>query len=229
MGFVIDLILLLAFVFSIVVAYKKGLLKSIVDTFGFIVSVFLASRVAEYVHLWIYRNLLKDRLIETVRQKIVESSAANQESLLFTDIKDFVSGFASAFGMDTAEISKGMAGIDLSATNAAELLVETAIQPIATVIIKCVLFLIFAVIFIAVLGVLGRFLSGLIKATPLKGINKILGGVFGILKGFVVVSLLTIIVLLLSALIENEIFDSMVSSSRILELLKVKSDIFKIN
>ena len=231
MGFIIDIVLIIAFVFSVVTAYKKGLLKSLVDSFGFIVSVVAASKIAGLIHMWIYDSFFKEKIVEAVRQKIVSSAtsgAAAQTESPFTDM-EFLSGFASVVGFDTSAIADKTAEIDLTAENAAELLTQTAIQPILTVIIRCVIFLVLAAIFIIGLTLVSKCLNKLIKITPLNGINKLFGGVFGTFKGLVTVILLTVLTVLLAALIESEVFDSMVSSSKIFEILNTKSNIFKIN
>jgi len=231
-GFIIDLILVLAFVFSIVTAYKKGLLKSLLDAFGFIASVFLAFEIAEHTHLWVYETFFREGVTEAIRLKIAESAAtetASQISLSFFETKEFLSAFASIVGLDIESITKNISGIDLSAENAAELLTEMTIQPIITVIIRCIMFFVMAVVFIVVLNVVIGCLTKVIKITPLNGINKFFGGVFGTLKGFVTVALLIVLTVLLAAVIENEFFDSMVRTSRVFEFLNTQSDIFKIN
>ncbi|MBQ6708547.1 MAG: CvpA family protein, partial [Clostridia bacterium] len=172
---------------------------------------------------WIYENLIKTKAISIIDEKISASDIAvssQQIKEFFLSISDTIKEVLLKAGVDLAGISDKVSGIDLSSETAAELLEQTAVQPILTVVINCITFIVLAIIFIAVLFMLSNLITKTMSKTVLSGVNKFFGAVFGLVKGFIIVVLLVVVLLLVSAVIQNDVFDSMLASSKIIGLLR---------
>ncbi len=223
MEFVIDIVLIAVFALTVFTAYRKGLLKSLIDSFGLLISFFGAYKISGIVSPWIYENILRNKAISLINEKITGSDIAvgtQQIKDFFLSFNETITEILLKAGVDLAEISDKVSGIDLSSDTAAELLEQTAVQPILTVIINCITFIVLAIIFIIVLSLLSNLITKSLNKTVLSGVNKFFGAVFGLVKGFIIVVLLVVVLLLVSAVIKNDVFDSMLASSKIIGLLR---------
>jgi len=221
--FVIDIALIAVFGITVFMAYRKGLLKSFIDSFGLLISFFGAYKISGMISPWIYENLIKTKARSIIDEKISASDIAvssQQIKEFFLSISDTIKEVLLKAGVDLAGISDKVSGIDLSSETAAELLEQTAVQPILTVVINCITFIVLAIIFIAVLFMLSNLITKTMSKTVLSGVNKFFGAVFGLVKGFIIVVLLVVVLLLVSAVIQNDVFDSMLASSKIIGLLR---------
>lgn len=188
------------FLVSVLVGYKKGLLKILASLVATLVCIILVMMISPSVSKWIQEST---SLRETVQNKCVEILApdgATKEEVLQADVsKD--NQITMIEGAELPEIFRQM----LLENNNSEVYAALGVQTfgeyigayIAKVIADVIAFLVtFVAVFIIVRVLIGML--GFIDKLPLiGGVNHLIGGVIGAGMGILIIWILFIIITLL--------------------------------
>lgn len=190
MGLVLDAAFFVVLLLCIAVAAKRGFVLSVMEFIGF----FLAGACALYLSGLVAPALYDRFFAQSVEQAIASqlpdltgaATAAQQAQAVLQGLPDAVAQLAASFGIDTASLAQRIASADVSGAALAQTLADSIARPIVTLVCRLALFL----ILILVLGVLFRVLAAVIdrfcRLPILRTANAALGGVFGALKGLLV-------------------------------------------
>ncbi|MBO7319450.1 MAG: CvpA family protein, partial [Clostridia bacterium] len=112
-------------------------------------------------------------------------------------------------------------GADLGGANLVESLMTNVVEPVATAVVQFILFVVLAVAVGFILKVVVRLLDGIIKKLPaVKQLNKGLGAVFGVLRGIIVVAVISMLLGIIASFIGNEEFIELVNNSVIVDAFR---------
>ncbi len=192
MTYIIDILIIALFVFVVAMAYKKGFLSTVIDTFAVAISAVVSYKFFEPVAEGAYNLFVRD-LVETRFTRVLDDVSA---SLSMTDkVNAMIEGLppsavklAEAMGVNFGSLTASMsAGGNLSDDALIQLAVDKIGHPIMINITEVITFIaMFVVITIAL-----KFLAGVFKKAndiPLLGkLNAGLGGVIGIVKAVAIV------------------------------------------
>lgn len=202
MGIVIDVIIVAIIAISAVFAYKKGFIGTVFSLVGTVVaivlSVMLCNPVAEVVDKN-YVNPAVKSYIETTVEKSLDDVIPEGGKFDF-GIENMPASIKSL--LDFA----GVNNIEGNLANSTQELVERIANPISKTISRVVtLVVLFAVLNIA-LWVVCKLITAVFNALPLgKKLNKIGGLAFGIIRGLLIVFVVS---LLFGALISQKTVNS---------------------
>lgn len=205
-GFIVDIIILCILGLSIFLGYKKGLTKSFLKIFSFLISLIVATILFRPVSNLIIVNTQID---ENIQSAIVSSFIGNEneEKIENEPKKDKENGLPSIF-------SKYIEDAIMEKVNETkEVIVQEASMEIAITIINIavgiLLFIIVRIILIFVKG-----LAELVTKIPgIKQCDELGGGIFGLLRAGIVIYIIFTIISLIGPLIENTQFISIVNES----------------
>lgn len=172
----LDVIFVLIVAISVLIAVKKGFVRSLIEVIGYILAVVLAFSFSGIVAEYLYDNFLNETIVKAVETAIVENS-----SNVFNDLP----GYIKMLIPSNADLNSILQSSSISVDTISEQVYVT-IRPIAVNIIKTIASFVIFVICLIVSRVLAKLLNSLFKGVVFGTANKLLGGVLGAIKGVVI-------------------------------------------
>ena len=192
MAYIIDILIVVLFVFLVSLAYKKGFLSTIIDTFAVVISAITSHKLFEGVAESVYNLLVRD-LVETRFTRVLDdiSSSLSVSEKITAMIDGLPQGavkLAQVMGVDMTSLSNSM---NLAGGLSDDELIKLAVDKIGhTIMINVTEVVTFIVLFIVITIAL-KLIAGIFKKAndiPLLGkFNAILGGVVGVVKALAIV------------------------------------------
>lgn len=161
---------------------RRGILISLFGMLRFAVGVPLSLYVGETYNKPIYDNYIRQYALDQVGKKLTNS----QEITNFTNqLKDSINTFSFLLE-DKADLDMLN---NLTSDKAAVYITDNIIEPVAVEIVKLVLILLTFLLFYVITGIIVSTAKKIRekKDLPLHHTNSILGGVFGLVKAFIIV------------------------------------------
>lgn len=184
----VDVIIVGVLLLTFFVGYAKGILITLVNLIRYSVGLFLCMFVANGYSEMFYISFVKERIVNKLSAQVVTS--ANIDEIL-ANLNTTVNSLPSFVkkGIDVTSLSFS------SGDDIASIIAENVFQPIALVIVKVLLFVLTFVVFF---GLTGLIIHGIRKRnskkrsesrhkSKLKTVDRIFGGLFGLVKGALIV------------------------------------------
>lgn len=192
MGYIVDIVIVALFLFIVVMAYKKGFLSTVIDTFALAISAVVSYMYFEPVAEGAYNLLVRD-LVETRFTRVLDDissslSVADKVSAMIEGLPPSAVKLADAMGVNVNALTLSMSsGGSLSDEALIKLAVDKVGHPIMINVTEVITFVIMFVIITVAL----KFLAGIFKKAndiPLLGkLNAGLGGIIGVVKAVAIV------------------------------------------
>ena len=184
----VDVIIVGILLLTFFVGYAKGILITLVNLIRYSVGLFLCMFVANGYYEMFYNSFVKERIVNKLSTQVVTS--ANIDEIL-ANLNTTVNSlpFFVKKGIDISSLSFS------SGDDIASIIAENVFQPIALIIVKALLFVLTFVVFF---GLTGLIIHAIRKhnnkkrnesrhKSKLKTIVRIFGGLFGFVKGALIV------------------------------------------
>ena len=201
MAIVIDLILIAVILLFVLTSAKRGFVKVLIETAGFIAAVIVAFTVSTPLAELTYDKIIEPPVIEAAVNAVGESAEHEAWNALpdFIVESDFLINsenefFGTTVNSFTEKITINIGdGVENAVKNAS----REVVKPVATKLIG----LLYSVILIIVLSIVAKFLAKILNKlfsfSFVGKINRTLGGVVGFVKGSVVAVILCAIISLI--------------------------------
>lgn len=216
MNIAIDVILAAIFLACVIASAKKGIIRTVLEIVAFLVAIVLAFQLAAPFAKTCYDTFLSSRVEERIYEQLPDDNTAitysNQAQLVLEALPDFAKNYLEKTGEGDSFLKQVVSG-NYSGEDAAKQLNEQIAAPVCEAILTSVFFLLLSLVFSAVLSWLANLISKGFKVPVLSTVNKVLGGLFGALKGAVVVFLAVVILLILAPRIGGEFRTGIETSS----------------
>lgn len=187
MSLILDVILVAIFVSYVIVAAKKGFVRTLLEVVAVIAAIFLSFQISPVISQTVYDGFLEKGIVSAVEEKIDENINASSVAEKANAVVDSIPEFAiSLAGVDTSTIKEQISSIKLDSQNIAQSLVEKIAEPIVVGALKIIIFILLAVVLMIVLRIAAKYISKLFNIPLVKTVNKSLGGVLGAVKGALV-------------------------------------------
>ena len=192
MSLAIDAVLVIIVLVSTAWGLKKGFMKSLLGFIGYVIALLVALGISNWLAAFVYDSFLREVFIQRISSVLADgaaSTAAEQAEKLLEALPGFVANALVNQGMTAASLESSLAGS------------ATAIAPRVADIISPVVINLMRIIFIIVLfsallflvRILVKAVGAVFRLPVLRQLDSLLGGVFGLLSGFVFVLLLAAI------------------------------------
>ena len=184
----VDVIIVGILLLTFFVGYAKGILITLVNLIRYSVGLFLCMFVANGYYETFYNSFVKERIVNKISAQVVTS--ANIDEIL-ANLNITVNSLPSFVkkGIDISSLSFS------SGDDIASIIAENVFQPIALIIVKALLFVLTFVVFFGLTGLIIHVIrkhnnkkrSESRHKSKLKTIDRIFGGLFGFVKGALIV------------------------------------------
>ena len=221
MAYIIDIIILVIFGGIVISSLKKGLFKSLFELAGTLISLAISRALSEGFAPQIFDTFIKkgaEIYLGNALGEVGTKDYVLQAQETLNSIPEALNGIMGLMGIDKAAMLEKIQSADLGGSNLVESLMTSVVGPVATAVVQFILFVILAVVIGFVLKIAVKLLDGIIKKLPaVKQLNSTLGAVFGVLRGIIVVAIISMLLGIVASFIGNETFIEMVNSSIIVD------------
>ncbi|MDR2753174.1 MAG: CvpA family protein [Oscillospiraceae bacterium] len=198
-GWVLDGILLAAFAAVVIAAAKRGFFACALQLGAWIVSIALASTLGDLLARPLYeifaQNAARDMIARNIGTLPV-GDAAQAAQKMFAALPEALVNLAAVARFSVAGLTEQLTAQQFTAQNAAALLEQTIVAPIAVTVFRLALrFVLFAAL-LFVTRAICRKIEKIKRLPVLKQADKLLGAGLGIVKGLL---MLVVLALLLRA------------------------------
>lgn len=208
--FVIDGILVLIFAATVLDGRRKGFFKTMFSLVATAVSLLIAYEYSAPIAEWANEAFIQNAAVTSLANSI--SAHLNDGTQAMLDaIPGYITEAAQAVGVSVSGVVSDISS-SFDAVQAAEKIYGGVYSVLVFPILSVVSFLIIYAICNAVLSFGIKFLNNIFRLPVLKGLNKLLGGVLGALKGLVIVALLSIILVIVAPILPEELAEAVNSS-----------------
>lgn len=191
--YIYDLILVLIFVLTIRRGWRSGFFSSLLRLSGWVVAVVLIVAFAESISVWVFENLLYDKIVATVNAAIPQEvlaginsgAAATQETLdALQGVLDSLGGLLGNASINTESLRGVLDLMQTDGQTLAQAIVEDILRPIVLsaiqVAVSIAMFLVCTWLFKA----LSRFMARHHSSRSITGgLGSALGAVLGFGEG----------------------------------------------
>jgi uncharacterized membrane protein required for colicin V production len=191
----VDIVILAVALIAMLVGINRGFLSSLISFIGLVLAIVVSAFIASILSEIIFNGLLRDSLTSAVEEKLIESTNPND---LVDSLSSGVLGIlVGIFGLKDELLMFFSEMSDKSSVVAGDI-VSMVIKPPLIMLIRLFTFIIFMFILKWLISLIARKIISVNEIPMIGSVNKLLGGLFGILRGlvlcFIVVAVLTFVV-----------------------------------
>lgn len=201
-GLIIDIVIIAVLVIFGIIGLKKGLLKSVLSLFSWVVCVVIAFMTAKYVAGWLngiynFSSLIGNSIAKSLNKsneffaQSINIYEASGKDALINAIPNDINGMLKQL----IKVVFSNTQVDMSSSETIGSVVGSSLGHICMVVIAGIL--VFIVLKIAV-ALLSKLFENIEKTKILGGLNKILGLVLGLLKGAFIIAVVNCIAVALT-------------------------------
>ncbi len=221
--YLIDAVVVLIFVSVILDARRRGFVKMVLSLIAAIISIVIAAEISEPVAVKINDAYVHDIIVEQIDNNLnVEEISAEDIEIVEENIPSEFRGFAEEANVSIEEILEQAANAEGDIIeNIVASAEEKIIIPILTAIAFAALYIILMFIFNVIIGLINT----VFKLPVINRLNKMLGGILGVVKGVFVLSVLSIVAVFGARLVpQNEIADAVLNSVLLNKIFEITTD-----
>ena len=192
MAYIIDILIVALFAFIVALAYKKGFISTIIDTFSVVISAIVSHKIFEDVAEKAYDLLVRD-LVETRFTRVLDDissglSISEKINAMIDGLPQGAVKLAQVMGVNITSLTNSM---NTAGSLSDDELIKLAVDKIGhTIMISVTEVVTFIALFIVITIAL-KVLASLFKKAndiPVLGkFNAVLGGVIGVVKALAIV------------------------------------------
>ena len=210
MGIILDIIIILIFLASAFMGYKKGLVNVIFNVLAFVIALIITFLLYKPVTSLVINNTNLDEKISSI---IVDNGTIKNEQTEDDEIRD------------NAYIEKYVKDIAIDKTNnVVEDVSITVSKKIVEIIVMIGLFIISRIVLILL-----KFIFNSVAELPIiKQFNEVGGLLYGILRGIIVIFILLAILFFIVSISNNQTFTKLIDTSFITKIIYTNNVILKI-
>ena len=188
MGFILDLIIIAIVVLCVILAAKKGFVKSVFNIAGFVAAIVLSITFSGPISDFMYEKTVEPVVIKAVEGMVTDSEKLVSEEV-FENLPDFIKNTAERFNIN--EESLHVVG-DSSAV--AQKISNDVVKPVAYSVLKAIISIVLIIVLSILFKFLARLLNKIFSFSIVGTLNRTLGGVLGLVQGLTIVTIFVLAV-----------------------------------
>ncbi|MCR5652272.1 MAG: CvpA family protein [Ruminococcus sp.] len=213
----LDIIIIAIVLLLTLIGLKRGIAKTLYGIICLAVAVILAYMAAKLLSEYVYNSFILKSVTESVRASF-ESSAVTSSKVskgIFDSLPGVLAGLLNGVGITQKGFASSMDSMSATTQRATLAVVDKVISPVIISFLSVVFFiLLFIIIMLFFKLLIGRRILKLFKLPIIRWINALLGGVFGLCEGILLVFLFIAIIKIVSVFSASPIISQdMINSS----------------
>lgn len=224
MPWIVDAVLLAVFVLCAVFAAKKGLVRAVLEIAAFLLTVILSLQLAAPAAKTLFDSFLAEKIEVKIEEKLQETQSGEsrtQIAAVLDSLPDFIRSIAERQTGGVSVLQQKLQQAEKERETAA-VLTETLARPICEPILTGVLFLVLSALLGGLLQTAAGFFAKLFRVPIIGTVDRLLGAVFGMLKGALLLYLAVCVLVCITPrnTAEPSALQTAVESSSVVEFVK---------
>ena len=204
MAFLLDGLVIIIFLLSIYLGYKRGFVKTVIRVVGCFLALLIASSLSQPLAESIFDVFMAEKIESTVSQQIQftdEQSVEKSLDSVLGDLPSPVTNALSQYNMGTPQqiTSKLSGSLNTTTENITKSIVQNVIRPVAVSLLRILCFIILFVLLMILVAIAGKVISTAFRLPVLRQVNGVLGAVAGVVEGVIMVFLAVAVIGLIAA------------------------------
>lgn len=187
MAILFDIIILLVFLVTVVIGFRRGFVRTMVQLLGSLLAFFVAFSLSSGLSTFLYDKVVKDVLSEKVEVVWNDTVVDGAAQGINEQVQAVMAALPSPLkGMvDTEKIEQNIFDKDLSASSeaVAEYVADDLLRPIVVTGLRILSFILLFILTSLVIHLFEKLLRPILKIPVLRQVDGLFGGVLGLAKG----------------------------------------------
>ncbi len=199
MAYILDGAVILIVLFCVWNGWRKGFIKALSRLLAFVLALVAAMLLSTPIAAYVYDSTVSPTVQEVLTENLMQTGATTitqSVDTALTDMPGFVRNLLSHQGITSGAdvVGKLSIGNSDTMTAVAQQIDTVVIRPVTVALLRVLSFLILFIVVSVIAGFLLRLLDKVFKLPLLRGINRTLGFIPGIINGVLCALLLTTVV-----------------------------------
>lgn len=209
-----DIIIVAVIVLFAIIGVKRGIAKTILNLAGLVLTAISAYYLSSFLSQLIYDSFLKQSVITNTQQIIEQNGIDYALSNCLEAVPQWINGILSfiggIFGIGLDEFQNQLS-VPSDVSSSVSQVIENAVSPVVTSVLTIILIIVLFIIILIIVKKLVKLISKVFNIPVIKQINQLLGGIFGLAEGLLIVFIAVNIFDIVTgfsnpALLDNELF-----------------------
>ena len=187
MAILFDIIILLVFLVTVVIGFRRGFVRTMVQLLGSLLAFFVAFSLSSGLSTFLYDKVVKDVLSEKVEVVWNDTVVDGAAQGINEQVQAVMAALPSPLkGMvDTEKIEQNIFDKDLSASSeaVAEYVADDLLRPIVVTGLRILSFILLFILTSLVIHLFEKLLRPILKIPVLRQVDGLFGGILGLAKG----------------------------------------------
>lgn len=182
---ILDIILIAIAAVLVIIGIRRGIARTLLNLLSVAVSGVLAYFVSKIAANWVYSSYISQTVTKSVTDT-VSGSARNAEIIsqeAIDQLPEFIKALLRAFGIQPDSFAGSAAKAATESSGAIAQTVDNTIAPVVTAVLSVLSFVLLFVILLIVCKFISRKLVHVFELPVINSLNRLLGGVLGLLEG----------------------------------------------
>jgi len=215
----LDLGFLLLFAGTVVLAAKRGFFATLISLAAYVLALLGAKGLSTALAPQVYERYFALQLRETVVTQldgIAPKNYAAQVEAAFRAMPGYVRGVTQMHGVSNEKIEGILSTSSKAQAGVIENVMKNFVDPVATAVIRVMLFVAIALVLSVLLRIAGEILIHVIRHLPvIKQIDTGLGAVLGVIRGVLLVLIVALCLGVLAGYVHQSAFMEAVDQSKV--------------
>lgn len=181
---ILDISVILVFLMFLVMGFRAGVMKSFLSLAGAVFSVLFSVYFANLLSHYIYVSIIEPSLIKEIGKVIAENSPNMQQ--IFDKLPKFILNSLPSYGITPASVNHIISSN--STVSAIPSQISALFSPVIINVLKSVLTALLFIVFLFIVRFISGIILNLLKVSVMKKSNALLGGLFGLFKGYIAIT-----------------------------------------
>ncbi len=202
----IDIALLIVSVIIIIYGIRQGFISSVLGLVAWIATIICVAKFSTPVAEWIYSDFLRDNVAEKVGSSLQDcgyGTAKSQYDIFVQSISETLNSVSNILNLNSSPDISNYNPDGYSINEVANTITDSYLSSIVIQLCKWIVSIVGFVLLMALFNYICRFIAKILRATPLKKADGLLGGIFGALKAVVIVIVISISLKMLSGVVQS--------------------------
>lgn len=187
----VDVLLIIMSVIIIRTGLKQGFLATIVSFIAWLAAAYFVLKYSQYFAQILYTGVVRDRAIKKVSKTLEDDyafgTAQNQFMMFLMSISKLLNSASRFIDVDTSQLILDFDPTGMSLEQVSRTITDSFLAPVLIEICGWIVSVIGFAVLIVMFSSLGNMVANTIQITPLRSVDRLLGGVVGVLKAVVMV------------------------------------------
>lgn len=219
----VDIALFAIVALIVLISAKSGFFKTLFDLVAYVVAVVFARSFSSVLAQSAFDSFIRDgaqHYLDTSLGGIGSTDYIQQAQQVIESIPEGFRGLMQILGYNEEVLIEQINSSDLGGSNLSETLMNSVVEPVGVAIMQFVLFVILAIAFFIAAKLIVVLLNKIIKKMPvIKKMNTVLGGVLGLVKGCIIIAVVSSALSLVASVSDNSTFINTVDGSVFVSLV----------